>query len=102
MEEFFKAFDIPSLGCKKYKTNCHKYGECEQCENYDKEFKSYPEIDYIELIAILTRNKNVYINQMLFKEHVKIDILKQCRENKELIYREVRELFIPNENQRTE
>lgn len=53
---FFDTFGIPQLCCKKYITNCTKYGECEECVNYDKDFSTYPQITdriLLELICIL-------------------------------------------------
>lgn len=58
---FFDTFGIPQLCCKKYITNCTKYGECEECVNYDKDFSTYPQItDHILLNLICIANQYEY------------------------------------------
>ena len=55
---FFDTLGIPQLCCKKYITNCTKYGECEECVNYDKDFSTYPQITdriLLELICIINQ-----------------------------------------------
>lgn len=96
LHRFFEAFDIPPTCCKKYYINCANYGGCEQCVNFDESFSSLPEISdlmYLHLICILTTHKNLYVNQMLFVNSFKIDILNECIDNKDLIYEDVKKLF---------
>lgn len=60
-KNFFGTFRIPQLCCKKYITNCTKYGECEECVNYDKDFSTYPQItDRILLELICIANQYEY------------------------------------------
>ena len=72
---FFDTFEIPQLCCKKYITNCTKYGECEECVNYDKDFSTYPEItDHILLKLICILNNYGKNNTWA----VSIENLKDC------------------------
>ena len=62
-KQFFKAFRIPPLCCKKYITNCVRY-DCENCENFDNTFSTYPEITdriLLELICIYIGYERIYM-----------------------------------------
>lgn len=52
-QKFFDTFGIPQLCCKEYITNCTRYGECEECENYDNNFSTYPQITDRKLLELL-------------------------------------------------
>ena len=61
-KQFFDTFGIPQLCCKEYITNCLKYGECEECKNYDSTFGTYPQITdriLLELICIFRQHKEM-------------------------------------------
>lgn len=65
-KQFFDTFGISKLCCKKYITNCTRYGECEECVNYDKDFSTYPQITdriLLELIRIIGLITIKYTNE---------------------------------------
>ena len=86
-KQFFDTFGIPKLCCKKYITNCMRYGECEECVNYDKDFSTYPQITdriLLELICILNqvdlyfyREEDYFI--AVNYEDLKKEVIAKCK-----------------------
>lgn len=75
-KQFFDTFGIPQLCCKEYITNCTRYGECEECENYDNNFSTYPQItDSILLQLLCYANASPYFMRPI--SYSEIDKVKQ-------------------------
>ena len=75
-KQFFETFGIPPLCCKKYLTNCMIY-DCENCENFDSTFSTYPKITdriLLELICLITQielydySENDYYTSFNYKD----------------------------------
>lgn len=99
-KQFFDAFGIPQLCCKKYITNCTKYGECEECVNYDKNFSTYPQITdsiLLELLVIMTRYTDIiegFDNVQELKEFVLKDLIYSLTQQEcDIVKHQVRTLF---------
>ena len=83
--QFFDTFGIPQLCCKEYITNCLKYGECEECKNYDSTFSTYPQITdriLLELICIAQSRFDLNFRNLCFDkiENLKYAVLDQILE----------------------
>jgi hypothetical protein len=105
--QFFDTFGIPQLCCKEYITNCLKYGECEECKNYDSTFGTYPQITdriLLELICINAKSQDMYQDYYRIRSrdynNLKIEILGDCICEREDIKQQVQALFEENNNDR--
>ena len=78
-QEFFECFEIPKLCCKKYLTACTRYGECEECENYDKNFGTYPIITDNILLKLMCYLSRYYLD--LIPEYACYKTIEQLKEN---------------------
>ena len=99
-KKFFDTFGMPQLCCKKYIANCMRYGECEECVNYDKDFSTYPQItDHIllELFVIMTRYTDIiegFDSVQELKEFVLKDLMYSLTQPEcNIVKHQVRTLF---------
>lgn len=103
-EQFFEVFGIPPLCCKKYLTNCVRY-DCENCENFDNTFSTYPRITdriLLELICILTAwhldEREPYEITSYSVKTLKKEILEDCinLQNSQKVQYKIQALFKEN------
>ena len=93
-KQFFDTFGIPLLCCKKYLTKCMIY-DCENCENFDSTFSTYPKITDRILLKLIVILGSIFIcveDVETLKDHILVQCINTQTYDRDII-QQVQKLF---------